>query len=355
MPLSNINLVPVMSSYYFATATNNGLNVLGQATYRNQIRPFQFVLSYFAKALTTDPVSIQIHSYYSGTVTLHLCDRFQRVITAADAVLNAAPAYKGLQVVTGNTFTDPYDGSVYGLTSSMWDFNWTDLLSFITSDTPTDFYYFKLVADTIEMYSEPILVRTPRYDNMGYLTSFNFSSLFNAQWLANKSQNTNVVVSGWFNDFPTNTVPYFPSFYIRCEATIMQDDPNLVAIAYLRQQYEQQLVTGQQVPRQILKLGLGSLGIPDYMLQMISEIVISDRFSITQDNINYYQYKLWSPSPQTSPSAIWKTTRIDNDASPLLYATLPITLGSLSQQAMVDPDPTPSARIYSGVYSSVFA
>ena len=355
MAIANINIVPVMSSYYFATATNNGLNVLGQATYRNQIKPFQSVLPYYAKALTIDPVTIQLHSYFSGTPTLHLCGMHQNVITGADAILNAAPIYKGLQVITGNVWVDDFTGAVYGLTTSTWSFNWTDLLSLITPDLPNNVYYLKLVADTTEMFSEPILIRTPQYDNMGYLKTFNFTNLFQAQWKANKSQNTNVVVSGWFNDFPTNTVPYFPTFYIRCESVLFDDDPNLIAIGYLRQQYEQQLVTGQQVPKQVLQLGYGSLGIPNYMMQMITEIVISDQFSITQDNTNYYQYKLWNPSAQTSPSAIWKTRRDDDNSSPLFYATLPLTLGNLSQQAMIDPVPAPSSHIYSGIFSDVFA
>lgn len=304
-----------------------------------------------------DPISLQFHTYYSANSVLHLCDRWQNVITAADATLAAAPIWKGRQVVSGNTYES--EGASYGLTTTMWNFTFNDLSAWVTPDTPTDFYYFKLVVFDKEYFSEPILLRTARFDNYGNNVAFPNTLLFNSSYNANRAGNTNVVVSGWYSNYPTNTVPYTPKFYTRVEGAIMEDDPNLIAFEYLIQNYDANFISGQQIRRQILMLGVASIGVPNYMLQMITEFMMADKTSITMGAANrygvplYYQYKLYNPNTSTTPNAIWKINRIDG--YPLITGTLPLVLGSSNQNAMIDPVPVPSAHIYNSVYSDVYA
>lgn len=338
-----------MSSYYFSTAINNGLNVLGNADFQHQILPFQARPIYLAKSIMTDNVTILFHTYDDHTPTLHLCDNHQNIITGADSILNAAPVFKGKQTIIGNTYTPPFTTTAYGLDSSLWNFNWTALSAY-TIGFP--WYYLQININGQILFSEPIYLQPSKYDVWQNQIGIPNTLMFSAQWFANKSQETNVVVSGWYNDYPTNTIPYNPVFYVRCEGYILEDDPLLIAIGYLRQQYEMNFITGQQVVRQVLKIGELGIGIPRYTQQMIAEMMISDRVCIHPDGLNY-QYKIWAPDAQTTPTALWKSKNDDN--YPLIYSTLPITLGSNAQLAMVTPSPTPPARIFTDVFDLTFS
>jgi len=357
MLINSIVISPNLNTFYFSEAINNGLNVLNQSDYMSQILQFQNRPVYLQKATTTDPITLQFHTYYSGLSVLHLCDRYQKVIAAADATLAAPPIWKYRQVVTGNTYQ--YEGASYGLTTTMWNFTFNDLIAYITPDTPTDWYYFKLVVDGKDYFSEPIIVRTDKFDKWGNNIAFPNTVLFNSSLAYNRAGNTNAVVSGWFSDHPTNSLPYIPKFYTRCESSIMPDSPDMVAIEYLMANYDTNFIYGQQFQKKILSLGMASIGVPEYMLQMITEFMLTDATSITMGSVNkfgtplYYQYKLYSPDSGTAPKAIWKTKR--EDGYPLIRATMPIALGSMNQTAMIDPVPTPSAHIYNSVFNSIFA
>ena len=357
MLISSIVISPNLNTFYFSEAINNGLNVLNQADYQSQILQFQNRPNYFQKCTLTDPISLQFHTYFSGTSILQLCDRWQNVISGADATLAAAPIWKGRQVVAGNAYE--YEGGSYGLTTTMWTFTFNDLLAYITPDTPTDWYYFKLTVYDKEFYSEPIIVRSDKFDKWGNNVAFPNTLLFNSTLVCNRAGNTNAVVSGWYNDYPTNTQPFIPNFYTRCEAALVPDSPDLIAIEYLMQNYDANFIYGQQYQKKVLSLGIASIGVPEYILQMITEFMLADKTSITMGIINvhgnslYYQYKLFAPESTTSPKAIWKTDR--KDTYPLIRATLPIVLGSMSQTAMIDPVPTPSAHVFNSVFNSVFA
>lgn len=352
MPIGSILISPNINSYYFSDADNNRLNVLGQADFQYQILPFQQRVLYLAKSLMTDPATVEFHNFNSsGGIThfpsLHLCDIGQNVIGGADAILNVAPAYKGHQVIDGNVWTDPFAGGDYPLISSLWNFLWSDLAAFITPDTPLSVYYLMVsVADKI-YYSEPIYLRNSKLNDWDWEIGHPNTLQFRIQNKSNKSQNTNVVVSGWFNDWPTNTIPYFPEFVIRAEGYVRQMDMKVVNIGYLAQSYQQLLISGQQIPQQVLKLGELSTGVPYYMLQMITEALLSD-----QCLINNYWYKIWNPSSQTTPADLWKVKT--DDCSPLIFANCPLTLGSYAQQAMVDPVPAPSTRFHDSAFDSFF-
>ena len=365
MPISEIVISPNVNSYYYSQATNNGLNVIGQSDFAHQPLQFQARPNYFAKSCMDDKVTLEFHTYYSGTSTLHLCSNKvdlsgnPTVITGADAFLNSAPTFKGRQVMPGNVWVDPYAGGAYGLTTSLWNFSWSDLSSYVTPDSAGTWYFIMLNVNGKKFYSEPILLRTSIWDFWGNNIAWRNTLLFNGYYGSNRAGNTNVVVSGWHNDYPTNLVPYTPNFYTRCEGYIIQDDPNLIAFEYLMQNYDANFISGQQIERQILKIGEASIGIPRYMQKMITEFLMCDRLSITQGLFGklgqnlYYQYKLYNPNSNTQPQAIWKTKNDDN--YPLIYSSIPLTLGQSSQNAMVDPIAIPTAHIYNGVYSDVFA
>ena len=346
-----ITISPNFNSYYFSDSTNNGLNVLGQADFQHQILPFQYRTIYFAKSVMSDYVSLQFHIFFSGIPTLYLCDRHQNIITGATASLNSAPFYKGLQVVTGNTWDDPFTHYTYGLTSHMYNFQWSDLASYVTANTPLSVYYlmFEQVTggETSQIFSEPILLYNSTFDNWGNQDGQRNTLSFTAQYNANRAANTNVVVAGWYNDYPTSTQPYFPTFYTRCEGYVLPIDPKAVNFGYYMQNYIQNFQFGQQVPQKILKLGELSPGIPDYMLQIITEFLLSDQIII-----NGTWYKTVNQSSNTSPSDLWKSKR--DDVSALLYANTVLSLGSLSQQAMVSPVPVPTGGIYDATFDATF-
>ena len=360
MAISSILISPNINTFYFSEAVNNGLNVLGQGDYQSQILQWQNRPQYLQKCLMDDTVTLQFHFFDSVGPTLpilHLCDRWQNVITAADATLAAAPILKGLQSISGNTYTA--DGATYNLASIMWSFKFSGLSSWVTPDTPTDFYYIKLNVNAKEYFSEPIRIRTAKFDNYGNNVAFPNTLLFNSTYAANRAGNTKVVVSGWFNNYPTNSVPFNPNFYTRVEGSIMQDDPNLIAFEYLIQNYDANFISGQQIERQILMLGIASTGVPNYMLKMITEFMMADKTSVTMGAFNrfgtplYYQYKIYNPNTGTTPATVWKVQR--EEGYPLLTATLPLTLGSSNQNAIVDPVPVPSSHIFTSVFTDVFS
>jgi hypothetical protein len=336
-------------------AVPNGLNVLYQGDLAHQVLPMDAnygnqATLYYAKNLMTDPVTMQFHTVYDyggaavAAPTLFITDVNQKVIASIN--LNAAPYFKGTNVLPGNLFTDAYSGAQYQLQSNTWNFTWSLFASYIT---PGNIYSLMLTVPALmgatkTYYSEPILLYASVYDswlNQGNLTN---TQLFAAQYKSNRAGSTNVIVSGWYNNYPTNTIPYFPTFYCRCEARVKKFDPKLINIGYLSGNYQQIAVWAQKIQQRMLKLGENSLGIPDYMLDIITELLTSDQVSITGDSSLFYEYKIWNPQAQTTPSDLWKITR--NDVYHLIYANCPLTLGNANQTAMVTPTPVTYGRYH---------
>ncbi len=345
-----ISISPNYNTYYFSMATNNRLNILNQSDFAHQILPFQFRSQYYAKAVMTDPVSLQFHTYYSGTPTLYLCDRHQNIITGATSLLNSAPIYKGLNVFPGNVWQDPFTLTDYGLTTTMFSFLWSDLSSYVTPDVNFFYLMFEQIdgGKTEQIFSEPILLNSSKFDYWGNQIGQQNTLSFAAQYKSNRAGNTNVGIESWFNDYPTNLQPYFPTFYCRYEGFILPIDMKAVNFGYYMQNYIQNFQYGQQVPQRILKLGELSPGVPDYALQAVTEFLFADQLLI-----NGTWYKTINQSSNTTPADIWKSKR--DDISPLLYANTVLSLGSLSQQAMVTPLPVPTTRIFTDVFNTVFS
>ncbi len=354
-----INYFPRPSSMYFSDAVNNNLNVLSQADLAHQqgqhMATYGMANTYLQKWVNSDPITIQMISNCSGSGLLEitLCDNYQNEITSGGitTALNIAPIFKGVQLISGDTFP-----GVYGIGAGipLYRFMWNFILSTYTIPA-SPFYYIKIrISDGITadvMFSEPFILYPATLDQWGNLANLRSSLLFTSQYKANRSQNTNIVVSGWWNDYPTNTQPYFPVFNQRFEGFILPDDPLAINQGYLMQQYQQSApIAAQQIPRMILKLGEASLGVPQYALEMITEALLADTLSITNYAPLYYGYKLWNPSGQSTPTGFWKTKR--DDSYPLLYASAPLTLGELSQQFMITPTPVPAGRYHDASHDS---
>ena len=353
-----ICISPNVNSYYFSAATNNGLNVIGNADLAHTTQPFQYgagqpTTVYLAKAVMSDTVTLLFHTQWNGSSTylplLYICDVHQNTIGTIN--LNTAPVLKGYQNIPGNVYTEPFTGATTQLLASMWSFSWSD---FSGSLTPGSIYYIRIdnpdASNVISSYySEPIFLAASSLNYWGYEMGQQNTLYFSAQYAANRMQNTNVIISNWWNDYSTDSVPYQPVFNVRCEGMLLNTDMQMINIGYLQQNYEALFITGQQVPKRILKIGELSQGIPDYMLQIISEFLIADRVFINNtgnSNLNIAAaqwYKLAGGNNSTSPADMWKTKR--DDCTPLLYATVPLMLGSNSQQAMVTPYLVPSFRV----------
>lgn len=351
-----------------------GLPVLGQSPYGvHGIQSWQYPAKYYQKLLFSDNIVIQMHtqfaisydgsSYVCDPPRLYLCDYYDpntgnyHVVGAAtnnttsgsSINLNTAPYLKGEQLISGNFFSNPYTLAVTPLASYMWAFNFEDL----SLDTPgNDGAIFYLLFDNSSfetpptvvhqyLFSEPFMVRESK---LSYSPTLYLESGYNA----NVGGDKNIVITGWYDDYPTNTEVYSPVFTKRFEGYIIDFDPKAVNVGYLQQMYDQQQVFTQQKRMKILKVGELSIGIPPYLLEMITTSILSDMWVIDR-----YSYICFNPSSQNTLSDIWKTKRDDNRT--LLYANTPIMERYSAQAAIVSPTPDMFGRIFTGEFSDEFA
>lgn len=338
------------NSCWFTEAINNRLNVITQSDFQHQILPFQQRVNYFQKSITSDLISLQFHINNGYTALLYVTDIRQKVVAAID--LNAAPTVKGVQVITGNDYIDPFTSVVTPLRTWQWAFNWVDFIADLVPDKPDSIYYIKLVVNDgstdKEYYSEPILLRTSVLDYWDWEIGIRNTIYIEAQYNSNRAQNTNVVVGGWFSDFGAGPVPWVFQTAQRVEGYVLPMDMKAVNLGYLQQNYNQLFISGQQVPMRVLKIGELSTGIPDYLLQMVTELLLADTFFI-----NGTWYKISGGSSQAAPADMWKSKRDDN--YPLLYANTVITLGDIRQQAMKTPPLLLPDRVFTGEFDDTFS
>ena len=335
----------ISNSLYFYPEVPSGLNVLGQASYGEQLMDWQPRLPYNQKALFTDNISLQFHCGYSSSLAttlsaaVYITDYLGNVIAGVD--LNTAPYLKGVQTISGNTFTFPNGGVNVPLKSYQWAFTFGDFPSEIPDGGD---YYVKLVVSltdihgttTSEYFSEVIRLTDSHPDTKL------FQYLYNTN-IASK----NIVNSGWFNDYPTNSQPYTLSFSLRSEAYINLFSPKVINVGYSQQNYQQVQIKTRQVTTYTLKVGEISIGIPYYMLQKLTEALLADTLYI--DNFAYIVY---NPQGQTSLSDMWKIK--DSDISPLVFAQTAIMLVSESQNALVSPTPPRYGRIFTDEFDDTF-
>ena len=346
MPSVNIAIFPKCNSVSMTPATPN-FNVLGQAPYADTIQDWQYPLPYVQKINFDDELVIQVHvadptalSVRYQNPKLYICDYQKNVINTID--LNVTPFLKGYQLIPYNTYIDPVTGATYPLLTAMWSFKFSDL------DFSGDYggiYYLKMVSQdyppaTVNtfttFFSEPMFVDT----------SHQFTKQFQFAYNTNNSLK-NIVVSGWFDDYPTNTQQYSPIFSQRAEAYINMFSPKVINIGYLQQQYQQKQIKAQQVRSWKLKVGEISLGIPYYMLEMLTEALLAD--TVTIDG---YAYILYNPTGQSSLADLWKIR--DADVVPLVFGECALMERYNSQSAIVTPTPSPYGRIFTSEFDTTF-
>jgi hypothetical protein len=353
MSYTKIAIFPLCNSVSITPAEPN-YETLGQANYATTIQGWQAVLPYCQKLLFSDEIVIQAHicnSGYSDTITtatdakIYICDYNKKVIAGID--VNTTPSFKGAQSMPNNTYTDPYSLTTYSLTSFLWAFKFSDFEGYINDG---GVYYVRFdnqvtnglfptptVLHTTTYYSEPIYVDNVHRDTLQFKFYYDANDF-----------DKNIIISGWFNDYGTNSVPYNPIFLQRMEGYIVTPTAKLVNIGYLQQAYQQVQVQTKQIRSWMLKLGEISLGIPYYMVEMATEATAADSLLI-----NDYPYIRFNTSNSSTPADAWKIRRVD--ASPLVYAECELLDKYNSSRAIVGPPPQPYTRIFNSVFDSTFA
>lgn len=348
-----VTLFSRSSSIAFSPAIPTGLNVVGQASY-SQVnasrRSWQNGTPYSQKALFTDNILIQVHTQlYTGASgnypKLYLCDGYGSVISGID--LNSAPYLKSVQHVPGNSYVDPFTGVSVPLNTTTWVFNFAD---FPMQIPQTGYKYYFLRMDnvissgdpTISNYSEPILVSANHDTTM--LFQFNYNTN-----IAKK----NIIVSGLYDDFPTNSVTYTPTFALRCEGYIKDMASKVINIGYAQQGWEQrQIMTDQKIMFE-LRAGEGRLGIPYYMLRKLTEAVLSDFWAVINNgDTAAYSYIVFNNGSSTALTDLWKIK--ESEGLPLIFANCILQERDESQQALVSPPTDYFARIHDGTYDPTY-
>lgn len=345
-PTSNsISITPQTPSYYR----------LGQAAYTDTVQDWQAPLPYVQKVLNTDEITVQVHFAMTGfgasyiihqsTCRAYLCDRDKKIISGID--LNSAPYYKGMQLLTNNTYTDPYTQVSTDLATAMFVFRFSYFPGYIPDG---GIYYFRL--DTLStqpgfpsdivvgmrtFYSEPLYVSTAHPNTVHIQGTFRGNDC-----------EKNMLVTGWYSDFPANTTPYYPTFATRVEGYVSPPTFKVVNIGYLQQQYEQQQIKTKQVRTWSLKVGAISLGIPHYMLELVTELLLSDDVQI--DN---YPYIIFNPKGSDGMADLWKVK--STDPAPLVHAECQLMETYSAMRALIAPPPAPYLHVFNSTFDATFA
>jgi hypothetical protein len=338
-------------------ADPNGLPVLGQSPYGVYgIQPWMAQTSYQSKYTFTDQLLFLIHNQLNEDIpsgaALYLLDQYDPNTgnfhaygasgynTVSGSIdLNTAPYLKGYQAITGNNYVDPFTFAITPLITTMFSFSFSDL------GISREGTYYLMVENAFETpstqyqytFSEPFLIKAAHRDTLLFQSTFN----------TNKSDNWNVVVTGWYNDYPTNTQTYTSIFLLRAEGYVIDFDPKSVQVSYLQQSYQALQTYSKMVRMKTLKVGELSTGIPPHMMEAISYQILSDTYWI-----NGYSYINFNTSNSTALTDLWKSRR-PNDAYPLLYASTMVMERFQSQGAIVTPPPPiPTGEYDPSEYSS---
>lgn len=241
-------------------------------------------------------------------------------------------------------YTNPVTGAMTELMSSLWAFSFEDLAGIVPDG---GVYYLRLdnaipSADTIQYYSEPLLVSNTHPDTI--LVQFTYNTNVAAK---------NVVINEWFS---RDGSAYGPVFGIRAEGYVLpsKSGPKGINIGYFQQGYNPIQIKTQQKRFFDLHLGDISLGVPWYMLEMVTEALMADNVAIINDaDTNAYSYVLYNSGSGGSLTDIWKVK--GSDVNPLLHASCNLMQRSDMQAAFVTPTPVPvGGGVFNGVFNVVF-
>lgn len=317
----NIVIQPRSNTVKFYEADpTNPVPELAYNSYGQTIQNWQFGLPYLQKLLFTDMVVLQFHVYNESTTPpdLYICDQNKNIIGVIGSLYPNAPYFKGYQDI--GTYTDPVTSATYNTRVYMFSFRFGDFTASLNGENT---YFIKLdfpaeIGTTPYSYfSEPLQVR---YEHP-------YTNLFQFSYNSNNSEK-NLVQNGWFYDYPTNTLPYNPTWAVRVEAYKVYQAVKAVNIGYLQSNYQQ--LQNKTVQRPFWKLCVGEncLGIPPALLEIVSEALLAD-------NVWYAgnPYILDNPDNKSSLVDLWKIKQ--TDTKPLYRAELTITERYDSQRAMV--------------------
>lgn len=354
-----IGLFPASNSVYISDPT--GLPVLGQSPFGVYgIQNWMYPAKYQSKVTFDDKMNFIAHvqgdviGEQNSDAKMYLCDYYDpntgtyKVIgssiyntTAGSSVdLNSAPYFKGKQQLVGNSYLNPLSAdNGTPLKTFMWAFSFTDL-SLSTSGT-----YYLLVMNKLHLDEPNTDTYTPYFSEpMMVQAAWPKTLLFQSTFNTNKSDNWNIVVTGWWNDYNpstrTGTQTYTPIFQNRCEGYVIDYDPKAVQVSYLQQSYQALQTFGKWVRMKTLKIGELETGIPPHILEAISAQILADTYYI-----NGYPYINFNTSNSTQLGDMWKSRR-PNDAYPLLYASTMIMEKYQGQAAIVTPPPPIPTRYF---------
>jgi len=361
--MNAITIKSALNSVYFGDPT--GIPILGQAPFGRQIQRWQDDSSYVQKFQFSDAITLQFHIQYDAGAALpalYICDRydphtgkFHVVGAPADNSLvggtydfntvygSGAGLYcKGTQVISGNNYYNPFDGTTTPLLTVTYSFSCNDI-GLSTKGT----YYFLFVNQSLHPTVNNYLWSEPVY----FTDILPYTILINSQYNSNKSGNINTYIALWNTDDGILINHYYPTFNVRVEGYLIPENPKGINVGYLQQAYDQQQIMALFKRMKKLCIGEISQGIPDYLLETVTSAIIADSFWIDKPNNSFI---IFNPSAQTSLTDIWKLKR--NDAYALVTGSCILMQRYDGQNAIVTPTPaTPYARVYDAVYDATYS
>ena len=358
-----ITLFPSINSVYMSDPT--GLKVLGQSPYGVYgIQNWMYPAQYQSKVCFSDEMNFTVHiqgddpSHQNSHAFFYLLDYYDPITgnyriagttnyqfvgsatynspTVGAIDLNTAPYLKGIQQIVGNNYNNPLStDNGTPLKSYMWSFSFSDL-GISTAGT-----YYLMMMNKLHLIAPNTDTYTPTFSEpMQVKSVWPNTLLFQSQFATNKADNWNLVVTGWFNDYPANTQTYTPVFLNRCEGYIIDKDPKAIQVGYMQQSWQQLQTFAKLVRMKSLQVGELSTGIPPHILEGVTAQVLADTYYI-----NGYPYINYNTSNSTQLGDLWKSRR-PNDAYPLLYATTQIMEKYQGQGAIVTPPPPVPTRYF---------
>lgn len=309
--------------------TNQNFVQFDQTSFNDTAMYWQQQKPYFQKATYADKIVIMVHT--QANVIGDPLPYPDLIVMDSDGntIANLVdPAYiKGAQQIAGNTFYDPATGTTTQLNTYCWEFTfgqiWSDPML-----RGSGLYYLQLRNYAIdpsiyaELKSEPILV----YD------SHPGTILLQGKNLVNRASQ-NWVVDGWDSAF------YTPEAWVRVEGNPEKYEPKGIYVGYLQQEYQASMQRAQNYRSFTLNVGSVSQGVPPYMYEKASEIVLMDQFKV--------DYKPFIYDVEGTDGNIKKSWQSAGfGASQLGWATFPIREKYNSQNALVVTLPIPDVFLW---------
>lgn len=344
----NVALFPDCNSVPFSPDEPTFPGLVTQDSYANTIQDWQAELPYLVKVGMTDTVNVLVHTNFFSffpiySPTLSILDKYKNVISTIN--LNIAPYWKGWQFIGTNILVNPYNKTdIIPLQTNLWSFSFADLM--LEEGT----YYLQLrnnnqfdSANYQYYTSEP----------MSVMNSFDDTNLISFTYNTNNFKK-NIIITGWFQDYPTNTSPFNPVFSQRIEGYMIPIPPKVINIGYQQQLYQQLQIQTQQLQFWKLTVGEVSIGIPFVMLTLITEALLADIVYINiQPNTNAgYLIIIYNPQGSSQTADLWKVKTAD--LNPLLFGEIVVMTKYNSQRAFITPGPPVSGRLHGPEFNNLF-